>query len=199
MDVVYKANKLTPGSSIVEDPMAPDQQDDHVVVTTRRGLSRIAFVAAETASRFEREGIGHDPVAWMMTPRKIFEGSAAIDACLDRHAFMRAAILHGLSWGLDASPEEIDPLINDDDEDELEQELIEHASVQPGLPAHHSRTYVTRTDPTGRAISSCRMSLHRARSRHVKCSRAPRSARRSVPCRKTALCPSCFANRGARP
>ena len=117
MDVLDGIEEVTAHSYSVEDPTQHDHEGDPVVVTTRRGLSRIAFVAAETGARFEREGIDHDPVAWMMTPREIFDGSAALDACLERHAFMRAAILHGLSWGLDASPRDIDPLIADDDDE----------------------------------------------------------------------------------
>ena len=98
----------------VEDPLGHDMGDDVVVTTTRRAISRVAFVAAETASRFEREMIDHDPVAWMMAPRRLFEGAAALDACLGRDAFLRASLLHGLSIGLDASPDEIDLLLEDD-------------------------------------------------------------------------------------
>jgi hypothetical protein len=44
-------------TSVVEDPCGLDEADDAVIVTTRRSLSRIAFVAAETAARFLREGL----------------------------------------------------------------------------------------------------------------------------------------------
>lgn len=203
MDVVFGIREMTPVSCIVEDPMAHDQKDDQVVVTTRRGLSRIAFVAAETASRFEREGIAHDPVAWMMTPRKIFEGLAAIDACLNRHAFIRAAILHGLSWGLDASPEEIDPLIDDDDKDELEPDHIGNASTRSGFSGTRGRRGVTRSDSIGIVTSNCTIPMRRARLSSAKCSsnkqgRAPISARRRVTVRKAAVCPICVAARSGR-
>lgn len=100
----------------IEDPMANDRADDVLVVTSRRALCRVAYVAAETASRFEREKIKHDPVAWMLAPRRLFGGKAALDACLERDAFLRAALLHGLSLGLDADPEQLDDLIDEEDE-----------------------------------------------------------------------------------
>lgn len=94
----------------IEDPLAPDCPTDIAVRTTRRSLCRVVTVAAEAASRFQREGIEHDPVAWMMTPRRLFSGGAALDACLERKAFTRAVLLHGLSLGLDAEPDEVDEL-----------------------------------------------------------------------------------------
>ena len=103
---------------VVEDPLEHDKVGDPVVTTTRRAISRVAYVAAETASRFEREGIAVDPMAWMMTPRDLFGGKAGIDACLDRLPFTRAVLLHGLSLGMDASPEAVDDIANDDDLDD---------------------------------------------------------------------------------
>lgn len=108
---------------LLEDPLGHDQADDAVVTTTRRALSRIAFVAAETASRFEREAIEHDPVAWLFAPRDLFHGEAAIDACLKRDAFQRAVLLHGLSLGLDAEPDVLDDLLSDEDDLEGEPPL----------------------------------------------------------------------------
>ncbi len=99
------------------DPLDSDSADDEVVVTTKRALIRLALVAADTASRFEREGIGHDPVAWMLAPRAMFEGRAAVDACLAREECLRAVLLHGLSIGLDADPSQLDALIDEDEED----------------------------------------------------------------------------------
>lgn len=92
----------------VEDPLARDSAADAAVATTRRGLCRVAVIAAETASRFVREGVPLDPVAWMLTPRRLFGGAAALDACLSREPFRRALLLHGLSLGLDADPGELD-------------------------------------------------------------------------------------------
>lgn len=100
---------------VVEDPMGHDEEDDLIISTTRRAITRVALVAAETASRFAREDIDHDPMAWMMCPRRIFDGAAAIDACLELNSFVRATMLHGLSLGLDAEPEDIDSLLIDDD------------------------------------------------------------------------------------
>ncbi len=101
------------------DPLDFDLPEDEVVVTTRRGLVRLALVAADTASRFERETIGHDPVAWMLAPRALFDGRSAIEACLDRQDCLRAVLLHGLSLGLDADPTEIDDLADDGEDDDV--------------------------------------------------------------------------------
>jgi hypothetical protein len=102
--------------SDLPDPLDHDLPTDDVVVTTRRGLVRVALVAAETGGRFQREGLSHDPMSWMLAPRALFNGSAAIDACLDRDACLRGVLLHGLSIGLDADPERIDELARDDDD-----------------------------------------------------------------------------------
>ena len=99
------------------DPLDHDLPSDAVVVTTRRGMVRVALVATEVASRFQREGIQHDAMAWMLSPRALFDGAAAIDACTDREACLRGTLLHGLSLGLDADPEEIDALVEDDWDD----------------------------------------------------------------------------------
>lgn len=115
------ASNANAGVYDIEDPLGMDEAGDLVVTTTRRAISRIAFVAAETASRFERESIEHDPMAWLFAPRRLFDGQAAIDACLERTDFQRAILLHGLSIGLDTDPKEIDHLLDDEDEDELEE------------------------------------------------------------------------------
>jgi len=106
----FGANKL------FEDPLEADRVDDPIIVTTRRCLVRLALVAAETASRFEREGIEEDPVAWMLAPRRLFGGRAAVEACLNREDCVRAVLLHGLALDLDAEPEGLDWLMEDDDE-----------------------------------------------------------------------------------
>lgn len=97
-----------------EDPLDGDAADDAEVVTTRRGLVRLALVAAETASRFAREDAATDPMAWMLAPRRLFDGRAAIDACLGRDECARAVLLHGLSFGMDADPEDLDALASDE-------------------------------------------------------------------------------------
>ena len=104
------------------DPLDHDEADDGIVMTTTRGLIRLALVAADTAARFEREAVGHDPVAWMIAPRALFGGRSAIEACTTREDCLRAVLLHGLSIGLDADPMTLDALMADDDEDEDEGE-----------------------------------------------------------------------------
>lgn len=99
-----------------EDPLGADASDDVAVLTTRRGLSRLALVAAETAARFERRGIGHEPMAWMLTPRRMFDGVSAVEACLDREACARAVLLHRLDEGLDGDPVYLDWLGSLDDD-----------------------------------------------------------------------------------
>lgn len=94
----------------VEDPVAPDDPSDARVDTTRRGLARVAAVAVEVATRFSRDGVSDDPLTWMTTPRRLFGGGAALDACLDRAPFARAMLLHALCVRMDARPEEVDAI-----------------------------------------------------------------------------------------
>lgn len=110
---VFEPNNQ-PSPSLYDDPLAQDDEHDLVVSTTRRGLCRLTLLAAEVGARFEREGAMHDPMAWLLAPRQLFGGAAAIDACVKRPDFLRAIILHGLSIGLDACPEAIDALLQDD-------------------------------------------------------------------------------------
>lgn len=97
-----------------EDPLDRDEPGDAVVSTTRRGIARVALLAAETSSRFERDGVAHEPLAWMLAPRRLFRGSSALDACLAHEDFMRGLLLHGLSLGLDAEPAQVDTLLCDE-------------------------------------------------------------------------------------
>lgn len=96
-----------------QDPLDPDAPTDAPLTTSRRGLARLALVATEVGARFQREGVGHDPMAWMLASRRLFGGEAALDACLERDACLRAVLLHGLSLGLDASPDQIGALLCD--------------------------------------------------------------------------------------
>ena len=126
INAITRADTSTFGSSplpFMIDPLDFDDADDEVVVTTKRGLVRLALVAADTAARFEREAIGHDPVAWMIAPRALFDGRTAIDACLAREDCLRAVLLHGLALGLDADPMTLDALMDDEDHDEGEHHL----------------------------------------------------------------------------
>lgn len=104
----------TGANPFYEDPLEPDKVGDAAVNTTRRALTRLALVAVETGIRFQREGIGHDPMAWMLAPRQLFEGEVPLEACLKREHCLRAILLHGLSVGLDATPKQIDALLADD-------------------------------------------------------------------------------------
>jgi hypothetical protein len=99
------------------DPLDDDDPSDEVVVTTRRAIGRVALVATEAAGRFQREAVPHDAMAWLMAPRRVFDGAAAIDACLTRDACMRGILVHGLGLGLDVERAAIDALIADDGEE----------------------------------------------------------------------------------
>ena len=109
----HSALHTAPWHGSYEDPADPDLPTDVPVVTTRRGLCRMAMVAADAATRFQRDGVDVDPVAWMLAPRKLFGGATALEACLGHNHFMRASLLHGLAIGLDAEPSEIDALAVD--------------------------------------------------------------------------------------
>ncbi|HEY0149625.1 MAG TPA: hypothetical protein VGB70_11570 [Allosphingosinicella sp.] len=92
------------------DPLEADDRGDAPVLTTERRLRRLAIVAADTGARFARERIDHDPVAWLLAPRTLFDGRRPLEACQSRTGFLRAALLNGLSLGLDADPAEVDAL-----------------------------------------------------------------------------------------
>lgn len=98
-------------ASLYDDPLDDDLPMDRVVTTTRRGLRRLTLLAAEVGARFDRHGKTLDPMAWLLAPRRLFGGKAAIEACLQREHFLRALLLHGLALGLDAQPAEIDDLL----------------------------------------------------------------------------------------
>ena len=101
-----------------EDPLDDDAPTDAAVMTTRRGLARLALVAAETGARFQREAVEHDPMSWLLAPRALFGGASAIEACLERQECLRGILLHGLSLGLDADAVDIDALVAESDGDE---------------------------------------------------------------------------------
>ncbi|MBA2920832.1 hypothetical protein GON01_02535 [Sphingomonas sp. MAH-20] len=107
-------------TAMFPDPLDEDEARDVCVTATARKITRVAMVASETASRFQREGIGQDPMAWMLAPRALFGGQNAIEACLERQNFVRAILLHGLSVGLDAAPDQIDRLLADAADDDPE-------------------------------------------------------------------------------
>ncbi len=99
------------------DPLDEDLAEDECIVLTHRRLVRLALVACETGARFERDGVRHDPMAWMLAPRRLFDGRTAIEACLQLDGCNRAIVLHGLALGLDADADEIDDLLADEPRD----------------------------------------------------------------------------------
>lgn len=123
------------------DPLDEDAASDAAVRTTRRGLIRLALVAAETGARFQREGVAHDPMSWLLAPRTMFHGASAIDACLTRAGCIRGVLIHGLSLGLDADPGAIDELVDDVD-----------ATMDRGAGAAGDRAADGRRDPRGRRV-----------------------------------------------
>lgn len=119
MNVLSRARDfgvMMPQTLAYEDPIDGDEPRDVSVVTTARGLCRVALIAAQVATRFAAEGCAHDPIAWMLAPRLLFDGSNALSACREHQPFMRAMLLHGLKLGLDADPNDLDELFSDDDE-----------------------------------------------------------------------------------
>ncbi|UVI38399.1 hypothetical protein [Qipengyuania spongiae] len=92
------------------DPLGDDSGG--MLAVRRVALVRIACVAAETGARMQRDGLGVDPVGWMVQPLELFEGRAPIEACMDRDQCSRAILLHGLGLGLDADPGAIERLFD---------------------------------------------------------------------------------------
>ncbi|MCV0387768.1 MAG: hypothetical protein K5821_15390 [Nitrobacter sp.] len=120
----------------------------------------MAVAATEVGARFEREGLEFDAAAWMMAPRELFDGRAAIDACMEREGFQRNLLLHGLQLGLDADPKAIDALLADDHEEPAEFDGLNRVS-QPDeliLKADHS------TDPDPQ-LRTCWLNLEQGRVR----------------------------------
>ncbi|TCM07368.1 hypothetical protein [Sphingomonas sp. PP-CC-3G-468] len=133
IDLITRQTLVTPEAPTTlaaVDPLDRDAASDEIVVTTTRSLIRLVLVAAETASRFEREAIGHDPVAWMLAPRDLFAGRSAVEACLSREECLRAVLLHGLSIGLDADPMTLDALMAEDDD--VDADRFDEADVADG-------------------------------------------------------------------
>lgn len=123
------------------DPLEDDRTDDPIVITTKRGICRVALVATEVGDRFRRDGVDCDAMTWMLSPRRLFEGANAIDACLERDACLRGVIVHALSLGMDADPAFVDALADDDPEDEVTGGIAEIDSARsdrdPALSLAH--------------------------------------------------------------
>lgn len=107
------------------DLLEPDKPDDQTVVTTRRAISRVAMAATEVGGRFQREHIPYDPMAWMLAPRRMFDGRSAIDACLEPDHCLRTMLVHSLGLGLDPDPDALEMLAaRDEDEDDEDDEIV---------------------------------------------------------------------------
>jgi len=106
----------------VVDPLDHDRADDEIITTTRRAICRVALAATEVAGRFQREAIDHDPMSWMLAPRRMFGGRPAVDACLERQHCLEAVLTHGLGLGLDPEPEALEALLADDGDGDDDQE-----------------------------------------------------------------------------
>ncbi|MDQ0839206.1 hypothetical protein [Sphingomonas faeni] len=150
MDVLDKSLATMPPPAglfpfTYEDPLDQDAPDDEHMATTRRELLRLALIASETGARFQREGIAHDPMAWLLAPRRLFEGASAIDACLSRDACMRALLVHGLGLGLDADPEDVDALGDDEGEPhpDAERDADDASSDRLESPLSHRRLFTS--------------------------------------------------------
>lgn len=114
------------------DPLEADAADDEVVITTCRRLLRLSIAATEVGARFALDGMEHDPAAWMLAPRAIFNDRSPIDACQELDCFNRNVVLHGLGLGLDADPAYVDDLLSDDaaiDIADAEDRRMDHVVV----------------------------------------------------------------------
>lgn len=118
--------RVQPVAATFLDPLDADCSSDQPVLTTRRGIARVALVATAVASHLKSAGIDQEPMAWMLSPRSLFGGAAAIDACLRRADCVRGVLLHTLALGVDADPQFVDALIADDVDGAAE--LLEAAS-----------------------------------------------------------------------
>jgi hypothetical protein len=127
------------------DPMLPDEDGDTRVTVSLRGLSRLALVASEVGARFQREAVSHDAMAWLLAPRRLFDGDNALSACLELEPAMRAVLLHSLGLGLDAESSEIDDLMSDDEDDFEEENEVDAIDPPTGnvipIGAHAPRLW----------------------------------------------------------
>ncbi|MEO7465566.1 MAG: hypothetical protein ABIV36_00980 [Sphingobium limneticum] len=133
---------------ITEDPLDPDLLSDAMLPVTRRQICRVATVAAEAGARFQREGQAVDPMGWMLAPRMMFHGAAALEACMQLEHFVNATLLHGLSLGLDADPRLFATLLRDG------EPLIPDVEIQP--KTRKRKVYQNRARKTGRPSSQLR-------------------------------------------
>lgn len=99
------------------DPLVHDDASDETVELSKRQLVRIALIATEVGARFQRDGNTHDPMSWMLVPRRLFAGRSAIEACGEHSNCLRSVLVHGLGLDLDVKVEVIDALLSSDFDD----------------------------------------------------------------------------------
>lgn len=151
---------VEPGDWSKIDPLDENTASDRIFQASDRSLVRLAVAATEVGARFEREGLEFDAAAWMMAPRELFDGRAAIEACMERAGFQRNLLLHGLQLGLDADPEAVDALLVDDHEEPVEFHALDGVSNpdELALETDHS------TDPDPQ-LRTCWLNLEHGRVR----------------------------------
>jgi len=134
------SNDRTGRTSVFQaDPFIEEDEAADLRQVSLNGLARLAIVAAGVGARFERDGIAHDPMAWMLAEREMFEGRCAFDAVLERRPFERALVLNaaGAGLGLDADPALLDELLEEDaDCDDEPASSQESAARNQGAPRH---------------------------------------------------------------
>lgn len=108
---------LGPPNRWMLDPLDDGDEDEPIFLTLRQ-IVRVALVATEVGARFQREGIGTDPMAWMLAPRRAFDDAPPVEACVTRDNCTRAVLIHGLGLDLDIGSDALDALMDDDSFDE---------------------------------------------------------------------------------
>jgi hypothetical protein len=145
---------------ITDDPLDPDLLSDAMFPITRRQICRVATVAAEAGARFQREGQLLDPMGWMLAPRTMFHGAAALEACMQLEHFVSAILLHGLSLGTDADPELFAALMQDG------EPLVPDVETQP--KTRQRKAYQRQERRSGRPSSRLRARSNAAAIRTIK-------------------------------
>ena len=125
-------------ASDLADPFSRAERGEDAMAVRQAELVRLAIVAAGVGARFERERIPHDPVAWLLAPREMFDGESALTACLGETAFERALVLHadGAGLGLDADPRFLDQLLADETDGHAAEVDADEEMVAGGGPRH---------------------------------------------------------------
>lgn len=95
------------------DPLDPGHNEETISLTLRQ-IVRVTLVATEVGARFQRDGNGTDPMAWMLAPRRAFDGAPPVEACVTRADCARAMLIHGLGLDLDIAANAIDALMGED-------------------------------------------------------------------------------------